>query len=189
MVAKGEQKKDPGLGQREEGQVSPCSLSSSRGPGPPADQGCVWPRTRQECPWGLYGVHAPGGRPDISGLFRITFIFFLKSHEEFRSGWKLVCMFIFLIVSVEKRVGDSDSSLRLWAGARVCLHSVLCSSRDLCQPGEKLHITSHVRSELPTRVPRGGERTKISFKEANGRGGNKKGKGPPGMRREKGQGL
>lgn len=35
------------------------------------------------------------------------------------------------------------------------------------------------RLELPTRVPRGGERSEISFKEANGRGRNKKEKGPP----------
>lgn len=66
--------------------------------------------------------------------------FFKKRHRNFRSGWKLVWMFIFLIVSMEKRVGDSDSSLHLWAGTEVSLHPVLffalqqlgCSLGRLC---------------------------------------------------------
>lgn len=175
-------KEDQGLERKEEGQVSPCrpfllqrvwtSLQVRA-------EACS--RTREKCLWGFYRVHVPtqsllsGWRDpavdkkttnkpktEEEGLIfqgYLEYQFFVFKAWGFQIWLETGLDVYFPHCLWKKRVGDSESSLRLWAGARISLHSVLLSSRDLCKPGEKLPITSHIFSKLPTRVSQRSERS------------------------------
>lgn len=125
-----------------------------------------------------------GGRPVISNN-----IFFSKKAWGFQI-WLETGLDVYFphCLSGKKGWVIQTAASAFGLGPWVCLHSVLCSSGDQCQTGEKQHITSHICSKLPASIAQRRDQRSV-LKEQKVGEETRKEKVLPGMRREKGQGL